>query len=256
MSEREPELHERNPTGRFSDRAADYVKYRPDYPPAAFEAMLAGLGEPAVLRAADVGAGTGISARALAGRIASVLAVEPNAAMRAAAEQHPRVRWVSGTAEATGLAGASVELVLCAQAFHWFRPAEALAEFRRVLRPAGRLALMWNIRNDADELTHGYGDVLRAAGDAGVPEVLDFDPAVITPGGAFAPARVVKVPHTQLLTRVGLAGRALSASYVPREGPGRDAIVARLEALHDRHRDAAGLVTLRYETWLYLADVA
>jgi SAM-dependent methyltransferase len=254
MSEREPELHEMNPTGRFSDRAGDYVKYRPGYPPAAFDAMLAGLGEPAALAAADVGAGTGISARALADRVGQVVAVEPNAAMRGAATAHPRVRWVAGTAEATGLEPACIALVLCAQAFHWFRPGEALAEFRRILRPAGRLALMWNVRDDADPLTHGYTEVIRAVGGAHPAELRGFDPAVIAASGRFAPARLVSIPSAQPLDRAGLAGRALSASYVPRDGPARDELVARLEALHDRHRDAAGLVHLRYETSLYLAD--
>ncbi len=57
-----------DPTGRFSDRAADYVKYRPDYPIAAIDHMLQGLGEPSRLVAADVGAGTGISTRMAAER--------------------------------------------------------------------------------------------------------------------------------------------------------------------------------------------
>jgi len=256
VDDRKLELHEMNPTGRFSDRAADYVNYRPGYPAGAFDAMLAGLGGAATLTAADVGAGTGISARALADRVGQVIALEPNEAMRGAAAPHPRVRWSDGSAEATGLADGSVSLVLCAQAFHWFRPDEALAEFHRILRLGGRLALMWNARDHADELTGAYAAAIRAVGGEHPAEARDFDPAVISRTGLFPPARLVVLPNAQALDRRGLAGRALSASYVPREGAARDDLVARLDALHERHRDAAGLVHLRYETRLYMAGRA
>ena len=86
--------------------------------------------------AADVGAGTGISARLLGDRGVRVMAVEPGDAMRAAAAPHPNVRGSVGTAEATGLAPASLDLVLCAQSFHWFRAADALTEFARILEAA------------------------------------------------------------------------------------------------------------------------
>ncbi|MBC7773083.1 MAG: SAM-dependent methyltransferase, partial [Pyrinomonadaceae bacterium] len=74
--------HALNPTGRFSDRAEDYKKYRPSYPPDAIDAILDGLGPPASLLAADIGAGTGISSTLLAERGVRVFAVEPNPAMR------------------------------------------------------------------------------------------------------------------------------------------------------------------------------
>src|SRR5262245_49009958 len=93
-----------DPTGRFTQRADDYAVYRPTYPAAAIDAILDGLGAPARLVAADVGAGTGIASRLLAERGVRVLAVEPNAAMRAVAAAHPRVEAHVGTAEATGLA--------------------------------------------------------------------------------------------------------------------------------------------------------
>jgi SAM-dependent methyltransferase len=117
---------EQNSVSRFDDRAADYVQYRPSYPASAVDHLLSGLGELDTLIAADIGAGTGISARLLGDRGVRVVAVEPGAAMRGAAAPHPNVRWVAGVAEATGLAPQSVDLALAAQAFHWFRPAEAL----------------------------------------------------------------------------------------------------------------------------------
>ena len=76
---------------RFDDRASDYVRYRPSYPVAAIDWILEGVGPPATLVAADVGAGTGISARLLGDRGVRVLAIEPGVKMRGAAAAHPRV---------------------------------------------------------------------------------------------------------------------------------------------------------------------
>ena len=246
-------LFEMNPTGRFSDRAADYTRHRPDYPAAAFDAMLDGLGEPASITAADVGAGTGISSRQLASRGVRVLAIEPNAEMRSAADGAAGVEWRDGTAERTGLADTSVALVLCAQAFHWFRAGEALAEFHRVLVPGGRLALMWNTRDRADPRTRGYVEAIHAVNGEHPAEMRPFDPGGIEAGGRFEPARLVRVPNAQRLDRDGLIGRAASASYVPREGAAFEQLVRLLSDVWARHRDAAGLVTMRYETRLWLA---
>src|SRR5262245_17027369 len=127
---------------RFSDRASDYVRYRPTYPDEAIDAVLAGLGPSERLVAADIGAGTGISARLLGDRGVRVIAVEPGDGMRGAAASHPKVTWLAGAAEATGLRSQVVDLVLCAQSFHWFRGADALSEFARVLKPGRRLAIV------------------------------------------------------------------------------------------------------------------
>ena len=86
------DLHQLDTVGRFDDRAADYVKYRPTYPAEAIDTILKGLGPPQRLLAVDIGAGTGISARLLADRGVHVIAVEPGEAMRGAAEPHDRVR--------------------------------------------------------------------------------------------------------------------------------------------------------------------
>ncbi len=243
-----------DPTGRFSDRASDYVRHRPDYPAIAFDAMLEGLGAPESLLAADVGAGTGISTRPLAERGVRVVAIEPNAAMRAAAEPHANVAWRDGSAEATGLPDACVDLVLCAQAFHWFRQAEALAEFRRVLRSGGRFALMWNVRDDSDALTREYIEAIHATNGVHASERIPFDPATSDQVGGFGPVGFHAFPHEQALDRDGLLGRATSSSYVSREPAKLEALTRLLHEAFERHRDARGLVTMRYVTEVWMAS--
>jgi len=243
-----------DPTGRFSNRAEDYRRHRPDYPAAALDAILAGLGDSDRLAAADIGAGTGISARQLAVRGVRVLAVEPNAAMREAASPHERIVWCDGTAEATGLATGCVRLVLCAQAFHWFRAPEALAEFHRILGPGGRLALMWNSRDRADPLTRGYVEAIHAVNGEHPVERIPFEPRIIAAGGLFTTPREIRHPHLQVLDREGLIGRATSASYVPRDGERQARLRAMLSALWDRERDGRGMVAMRYVTKVFLAD--
>lgn len=255
MIEKEDQpLHEMNPTGRFSDRAADYVKFRPGYPGAAVDAILEGLGPPGEIVAADVGAGTGISSRMLADRGVRVIAVEPNAQMRGAAAPHPLVEWRQGTAEATGLAAESVGLVLCAQAFHWVRQPEALVEFARILRKQGRLALVWNERDRSDALTTGYRDAIRSIGGEHPAEMREFDPGVVERSGRFGTLRLEQFPNSQRLDERGLIGRAMSASYVPKEGDGSERLAMRLRELHAKFRDARGTVALRYATSVWLAE--
>jgi len=216
--------------------------------------MLEGLGDPRRLCAADVGAGTGISAQLLAGRGVRVIAIEPNAAMRAAAVPHPRVELRDGTADHTGLPDASVELVLCAQAFHWFQPVPALAEFRRVLKPRGRLALLWNVRNRDDTVTAGYSLLVREAAGGRETEWRPEGLEQALRDGGFTLARQLEFAYSQELDLAGLIGRARSASYIPRKGPLLERLLAGLGELHARHADAAGVVRLVYRSLLYLAQ--
>jgi len=246
------EPRDMDPTRRFSDRAEDYARYRPSYPAAAIDAILAGLAPPSQIVAADVGAGTGISTRLLADRGARVHAVEPNAAMRAAAQAHPRVTWVDGTAESTNLAANTHDLVVVAQAFHWFDVPKALAEFRRILRPHGRLAIVWNKRSREEAFTLGYRMALEAIDGEAPAERSTFDPAVVTATGLFANFRKHVFTNAQALTEEELIGRAMSTSTVPREGPRTDELLRLLHALHARHRGADGRATMVYGTEVYL----
>ncbi|HYM25450.1 MAG TPA: class I SAM-dependent methyltransferase [Vicinamibacterales bacterium] len=238
-----------HPTCRFFNRAGDYARYRPGYPGAAIDAVLEGL--PEACTVADVAAGTGILSRLVAARGARVLAVEPNAAMRAAAAPHPGVVWSDGTAEATGLPDGSVDLVTVAQAFHWLDVAPTLREFARILRPAGRLAIVWNRRSRVHPFTLGYRGVLEAMGAEAPAERSRFDPAVVT-GVTFRDLRQQEFVNAQRLTEEQLLGRARSTSTVPLTGPDSERILAMLRDLHARHRGDDGTVEMVYRTELFL----
>jgi len=242
---------ELSPTTRFADRASDYALFRPSYPRAALDAALADMPEGSALLAADIGAGTGISSRLFADRGVKVFAVEPNAAMRASAEPHPGVTFVEGTAEDTGLRQGSVDLVICAQAFHWFRPKDALAEFRRIVKPGGRMVFLVNERDHEEPTMRAYNAAMKAAAERELSEGMrgSVDEA-LRDAGLATPA--VSFPNGQVLSRDGLVGRARSASYVPKEGQRYDQLLRDLEALWTAHRDEDGFVTLAHRTFVWV----
>jgi SAM-dependent methyltransferase len=127
----------------FPTVAEAYERGRPEYPPAVVGAIAAELRIPPGAPVLDLAAGTGKLTRALLGTGLDVLAVEPQSSLReilTASIGAERVR--EGLAEAIPLPDEAVAAVTVADAFHWFRPAEALAEIARVLRPGGGLAVL------------------------------------------------------------------------------------------------------------------
>jgi SAM-dependent methyltransferase len=220
-------------TERFSDRADDYASGRPSYPAAALDVLLDGLGDPADVLVADLGAGTGISSRLLAERGARVLAIEPNQAMREAAEPHPRVEWIAGNAEHTGLGEASADLVTAFQAFHWFDQRAALDEIVRILRPGGRAAVIYNERDESDPFTAAYGDLIRKYQTDDTERRRADGLEAFAAFEAWKEKRRVEVRNEQPLDVDGVLARARSTSYLPKAGD-----VAR--DLHDEIRALVG----------------
>ena len=245
-----------NPLGRFSDRATDYVKYRPSYPVAAIDTVLAGLGEPSQLTAADIGAGTGISSRLLAERAVRVLAIEPNAEMRQAAAPHTLVEFREGTSEATNLPDAALDLVACFQSFHWFNPVLTLPELRRILKPSGRLAVVWNLRDRTDALTQGYTQIVKSASNSYPAEKHDRSIEPLLASSDFTDVRSSEFAHRQDVDLAGLIGRAKSASYIPNSGPHLQKIISDLTELYQAHCGDRGFVSLVYKTKVYLGTRA
>ena len=246
-----------NPTTRFDDRAGAYVAGRPSYPQAAIDALFDGLGDPHEVLAADIGAGTGISSRLLAGAGARVLAIEPNADMRRAAEPHPNVEWIAATGEETGLNEASVDLVAVFQAFHWLDPHAALREFLRILRPGGRVALVYNERDESDPFTAAYGDLVRRyATDETERRRDDARSAFerLASAGAWHQPRRLTFANIHDLDADGLFARTRSTSYLPKDGAAAEELGAQSRKLFARFA-ANGRVRMHMQTIVSIGDV-
>ncbi|MGY4710302.1 class I SAM-dependent methyltransferase [Mycolicibacterium sp. CBM1] len=129
----------------FGSEAAAYERGRPSYPPEAIDWLL----PPGARDVLDLGAGTGKLTTRLVERGLDVVAVDPLAEMlELLSSALPGTPALLGTAEQIPLPDNSVDAVLVAQAWHWFDPQRAVAEVARVLRPGGRLGLVWNARDE------------------------------------------------------------------------------------------------------------
>ncbi len=249
-------------TERFGDRVADYVRYRPDYPVALVDWLHREHGVDASWDVADVGAGTGISARLFLDAGHRVTAVEPNAPMRAAAEQwlgdNPRFRAVDGRADATGLADGSVALIVVAQAFHWFDEAAARREFARILRPGGLAAIMWNSRRlTGTPFLEGYEALLQRYGtdyNSVAERYADESRMRAWFGSGFRGAG--RFDHGQKLDFDALKGRLMSSSYAPQAGHRQHAPM--IEALRKLFDATAvdGRIDFTYDTRVYVGTLS
>ncbi len=229
-----------SPTLLFAGRSEAYAASRPAYPAAAIAAAIGDL--PPGAAAADLGCGTGIAARQLAAAGLAVTGVEPEGSMRQAAIE-TGVRCLEGAAEAIPLPDSSVDLATAFQSFHWFEPAAAIVEIARILRPGGRLALAWNLREAGDAAAEAYESILPAAARHPIVEAqLRQIEAMLQASGAFADVQRHAFPNPQRLDRGAWIARAESASYFP-QGEAADECRRRLHAAFDRlARD--GVVTL------------
>jgi SAM-dependent methyltransferase len=249
-----------DPLRRFADRAHDYARWRPGYPSEAIDAILDGWDHPEPCRIADVGAGTGISSRALALAGALVHAVEPNESMRSMgrAAGGDGVEWIDATGEGTGLGDHAVDAVTCFQAFHWLDADQALTEFVRILDPASplrRVALVWNEHDEAQPIMRGYQAILKQfAVDRPLSRWARPDVVPLSDAPGFANYRLLRFPNEQRLDERGLLGRAMSASYLPREGGVRAELENALRGLFQAH-ETGGQVRLAYVTAVHLAEL-
>jgi len=245
-----------NPLTRFSSRAENYAKFRPGYPPGVLEVLESECGLTAESVVADVGSGTGILAELLLKNGNRVFGVEPNEAMRVFAEEKLR-RYkqfvsVEGSAEATTLADNSIDLVVAAQAFHWFDREKTKQEFKRILKPGGRVVLLWNERRlDSTPFLRAYEDLLLRYGtdyhevrhENVVEKLAEF----------FAPDsfKLVNLDNFQHFDLVALQGRVASASYTPEPGhPNFAKMASELQKIFNEHK-RDGMVTFEYDTRVY-----
>lgn len=247
----------RDPKLRFSDRVDDYIKYRPRYGDEVVEALRETCGLQSRHVITDVGCGTGFSAEPFLQNGNRVIGVEPNREMREAGEQYlakyPNFEMRDGTSEATGLPDNSADFILAAQAFHWFNREPTRAEFSRVLKPEGWCVLIWHDRStEATSFLRAYEEFLqRHAVDYQQVvhrQVANFD--VLRAFFAPCEVKLITIPAEQHFALDGLSGRIRSSSYMPREGPKANAMLAEIPDLFAQYqRD--GEVVLHYETKIF-----
>jgi len=244
---------------RFSDRVANYVKYRPSYPREVLELFRDEMGLTPDSVIADVGSGTGIFARLFLENGNIVCGVEPNGPMRAAAEEflaaYARFRSIDGTAENTGLASGSADLVTAAQAFHWFERGPARREFLRILKPGRNVALVWNERKlESNAFLIEYEQFLKKFAldyaqvrhdhiDRGTLKSFfqkDFETRIFS--------------NSQILDFDGLLGRVLSASYMPNESSADFAEMKNDLLLLVAKHSESGKIELLYDTAVHYSQ--
>jgi SAM-dependent methyltransferase len=248
----------------FDAWAADYERYRPGYPDGVFDRIAERLAFDATPRVADLGAGTGKAAVAMARRGWSVTAIEPGLAMLEALRSRARGEGLVidarlGRAEATGLPDASVDLVTAAQAFHWFERESAVDEMARIVRPGGGVAVFWNSRADErSNLLAGYTELVaryvpEEHVDRRVPRRRSKTPEELARGGWFQVDERVEVPHEVVLTHAEFVGMAFTASYIRLllDGPTQDRFRGEVAELLARLAPA-GRVVVPYDTDLYV----
>jgi SAM-dependent methyltransferase len=237
-----------DPRHRFSDTVEDYRRTRPGYPEPLFDWLAPTLDLAPGASVVDVGCGTGISSRALAARGYSVIGVDPNPAMLAAARADGGdITYVESDAERLAVPVARCDAIVGAQSFHWIDldlHAPARRRFRQLLGPGRRVAAFWNLRLPGDRFMDAYEGLLHTWSDeyraVGAEHRLDRIRAQVDPVET-------QFPHHQHLDRAGFRGRVWSSSYVKNVVRDGEAFDAALDALFDRYaRD--GRVRFVYRT--------
>jgi len=247
---------------RFSNRVADYVRYRPGYPAALLDLLRDECGWRAEGSCviADIGSGTGLLAELFLKQGNRVLGVEPNQEMREAGEEFLRsyvnFTSVAGAAEVTTLPDASVNFVTAGQAFHWFEPKAARREFCRILAPGGWVVVVWNDRRMDTPFARDYEAMLTHYG-TDYTQVRDSYPQAQTIKNFFGDVAFAErnLNNGQLFDWNGLSGRLRSSSYAPREGHANYAeMMEELGRIFRAHQED-GRVRMEYVTRVYFGQL-
>lgn len=238
------------------DRAAErYERARPVAPPAAVDALIRTLALSERSTVLELGAGTGKLSRLLAPRTGRYLALEPVRGMRVQFRRAiPRVPLLAGVAEQVPVRSSSVDAVTVAQAFHWFDAPRAIGEMHRVLRPGGKVALVWNARDETVDWVHRITGVVDQYDD-GHPRFRDDWWRRSWEGAAgFEPLRLEVFPFVHMLDRETTLDRFTSVSFIASLAPREFAEAEEaLRTLLDTHPQTAGRdeIELPYRCEIY-----
>jgi SAM-dependent methyltransferase len=236
----------------FGAVAGAYNLGRPSYPAAAVSWLV---GE-APLRVLDLGAGTGKLTAVLCTLGHDVVAVEPDAEMlQVLRETNPGVQACDGSAEALPFEDASVDAVVCGQAFHWFDQTRALPQIHRVLRRGGRLGLVWNRRDSRVRWVEEFERLVREPRRADQPaELARQSLCLLASSPLFRAAGHRVFDHAEPASRETLvAGVASRSAVVGLAAADREALLCRVGAFvdHTHQSPQAFFVPYRAEAFRY-----
>lgn len=247
---------------KFDGKGEIYKKYRPGYPGELFGWLYSDGGFSAESVVADVGSGTGIFTRCLLEKGSRVFAVEPNGDMRkkaeASLEKYSDFVSVAASGESTGLEENSVDFVTAAQAFHWFDREKFRLECRRILRPGGKVLLVWNTKNPSSDVVGEIGALNRrfCPSFSGFSGGIDFSDSSKEFSDFFSGEYISKFFKNDFaLDKEGFVGRCLSSSYSLKESDdGYSQYVSAFENLFDEY-SRNGVIFIPNFTCCYMGSV-
>ncbi|NVZ71267.1 class I SAM-dependent methyltransferase [Pseudomonas costantinii] len=240
----------------FSTQAVTYAQGRPDYPRQLTGWLTDAMHIDAQSTVIDLGAGTGKFTRLLSSLAPTLIAVEPVEAMGAQLTKLlPDVRLINGTAESIPLASASADALVCAQAFHWFSTEAALAEIHRVLKPEGRLGLVWNVRDESVGWVAAITEIITPY-EGDTPRFHSGRWREAFTGRYFSEPEVTCFTYSHVGSpQEVIMDRFLSVSFIAALPAAEKATVtAQLRTLIDTHPDLRGRETVAfpYQTQAYV----
>lgn len=223
----------------FAATVDAYRRSRPSYPPEAVVWLVDALRIVPGSTVVDVGAGTGMFSTLLAATGAAVIAIEPLDSMRAVlVAEMPGIKALAGTAEQMPLDDGAADSAVAAQAFHWFALDQALHEFHRVLRPGGRLGVIWNDLDTSTDWVSQFDRIISVP-RVGTPHPSAAGSAELAP--LFGAPHRGRFEHSRIHDRDSLLDRVNSMSFVAvQPEQERAAILDRVARLLDTHPQLAG----------------
>ncbi len=248
-----------NTIERFNNRVDYYRKYRPGYPSKIIDVLVKEIKFNETFDVADIGSGTGLLAKLFVNNGNIVYGIEPNDEMRKAAEKIFANNYnfisIKGTAENTTLSNECVDLITCAQSFHWFNREQAKNEFKRILRKNGYVVIVFNVRKNNSPFMKAYNKLQENLNsDFKQVRLENITKKEIT--NFFNSDKFIErhLDNFQELDYTSLKGRFLSCSYVPLTGEENKRALKELKLIFDKY-NKKNKVIIEYQTKIYISKL-